>query len=75
MSTVRVSNIPADAATLDAVHELFLSFGNILQLSPHGSYIDVQFQDITDAQAALDNMTGFELFGKHLQISKVTDST
>jgi RNA recognition motif-containing protein len=73
MSTVRVSNIPSNKETMDTVHQLFLSFGNILNITQHSSYIDVQFQDIGDAQSAIDNMSGFELFGKFIQVSKAKE--
>jgi hypothetical protein len=73
MSTVRVSNIPSNKETLDTVHQLFLSFGNILNITQHSSHIDVQFQDMGDAQSAIDNMSGFELFRKFIQVSKAKE--
>lgn len=76
-STVRVSNLPAQPNTVETVQQLFESFGNILQLTQHSSsssYIDVQFQDIGDAQEAVNNMEGFELFGKYLHVSKIKES-
>ncbi|CEP22880.1 unnamed protein product [Cyberlindnera jadinii] len=76
-STVRVSNLPAQPNTVETVQQLFESFGNILQLTQHSSsssYIDVQFQDIGDAQEAVNNMEGFELFGKYLHVSKIKEN-
>lgn len=75
MSTVRVSNLPSAPDTLDTVHQLFLSFGNILNVTNHSSYIDIQFQDLGDVQPAIDNMSGFELFGKFIHVSKAKEKS
>ncbi len=59
--------------TEETIHSLFLSFGNILSITSQKNYIDIQFQEISDAQAALDNMTGFKLFDSYLQVSKISE--
>lgn len=72
MSTVRVTNLPKDVS-LDGIVELFTAFGPILNYTQHNAHIDIQFQEIQDAQASIDNMTGFQYFDRYLHVSKVSE--
>lgn len=66
------ANLPKEA-TDETIHSLFLSFGNILNLQRTQNYIDIQFQDIEDSAAAIENMKGFKLFDTYLQVSKIAE--
>lgn len=57
----------------DTVHSLFLSFGPIVEVNLHKrpsgiQHGSVQFEEAEDAAAAVDNMGGYDLFGKPLRV-------
>jgi peptidyl-prolyl isomerase E (cyclophilin E) len=62
-------------ATKEYIHSLFLAFGPIVDVfvatNANGEsrgHADVQFEDPDDAEAAVDNMEGAQVFGKTLRV-------
>jgi RNA recognition motif-containing protein len=64
------ANLPKEANE-DIIHSLCLSFGNILNVKKGNNYIDIQFQEIEDSTAAVENLKGFKLYDMYLQVSKI----
>lgn len=72
LARVDVDNIEASVSK-DTVHSLFLSFGPIVEVNLHKrpsgiQHGSVQFEEAEDAAAAVDNMGGYDLFGKGLRV-------
>ncbi|KAG5363855.1 hypothetical protein CJU89_3040 [Yarrowia sp. B02] len=72
LARVEVENIESQVPK-DTIHELFLSFGPVVEVNLHKrpsgiQHGSVQFEEAEDAAAAVDNMGGYDLFGKPLRV-------
>ncbi|KAL2170513.1 hypothetical protein VTG60DRAFT_4799 [Thermothelomyces hinnuleus] len=80
-ATVYVGGL-APAVTVTTLHEAFLPFGEIADVSlpknenpntaaaePHRGFAYVEFEDPEDAKEAIDNMDQAELFGRVIRVS------
>lgn len=72
LARVEVENVEAQVPK-DTIHSLFLSFGPIVDVSLHKrpsgiQHGSIQFEEADDAAAAVDNMSGYDLYGKPLKV-------
>merc|ERR1719474_1426934 len=75
-STLYVGGLESKV-TSETLHAAFLPFGEIISISipvdhstkEHRGFGFVEFEDIDDAQHAIDNMDGAELFGRSLRVN------
>jgi len=78
-STIFVAGLD-NAVTVHTLHAAFVPFGEILDVSlpkpdlpsstdPHRGFGYVEFEQITDAKEAIDNMDQSELYGRVIKVA------
>jgi RNA recognition motif-containing protein len=79
-ATVYVGGL-APVVTSSHIHDAFIPFGEIVEVQlpkpdapnstePHRGFAYVEYEDVSDAKEAIDNMDQSELFGRVLKVSQ-----
>ncbi|KAJ0285607.1 hypothetical protein COL940_003452 [Colletotrichum noveboracense] len=69
-------NLSSERVSKRDVFEIFCKYGQLAQISLKSAYGFVQYHNLEDAQAAMNNLQGIEIKGRkiHLEYSKVQKS-
>ncbi|EFQ31733.1 RNA recognition domain-containing protein [Colletotrichum graminicola M1.001] len=71
-SRIFIGNLSSERVSKRDVFDIFHKYGRLAQISLKSAYGFVQYHNLEDAQAAMDNLQGIEIKGRkiHLEISR-----
>ncbi|KAK1982241.1 RNA recognition domain-containing protein [Colletotrichum cereale] len=71
-SRIFIGNLSSERVSKRDVFDIFHKYGRLAQISLKSAYGFVQYHNLEDAQAAMDNLQGVEIKGRkiHLEISR-----